>query len=509
MRHFNILFTHELKQQAKSFIFVLMMFMSLLMAFICGYIQVGDFAERQAVYQEELRVSLEQQREALAYSQFNVPVLFAPNPMSIVCRGVDESTGNKSIISPVRLPDFETTSQRRNPFLAIFSNLDISGIVKILSIFVLLLAAGLISGEREARAWHQIFSNSVRRFDYYLSKYCASAISTLLSLFILFLATAILIVINPMVQTSAIFWGRFGLMFLASFFYLSVFIMLGLMVSARTQTIGTSALWSVLIWIGVSFIYPNLVSTITDKPLDADNRLANREMNNIEDDSYRKFVEKAKRPSFQQMIHIPFTRNFNPNIQEQRLLARSGLLAVISMSEKFVLDAELSQWQNMFPILWEYQQALQSQKDLMRQKQLKQQKLNHAFTCFLPDVLYEQALSSLANTGIDYRDTYLRTELRRFRSQVFDYLESKKAFSEKFFTLFPKERWTDNWADYTAAEKEIYGDYEKQRNYPRLSIADAPVFTFTEKFDFPVGIVVLLGLNMLLLITGLALFQKS
>jgi len=506
---FKILLLHELKQQAKSFIFVLIMIVSLLMAFICGFIQVHDFAERQAVYQEELRTAQEQQKEALAYSQFMIPVLFAPNPTSIFFRGVDESIGNKSIISPVRLPDFDTTSQRRNPFLAMFSNLDISGIVKILSIFVLLLAAGLISGEREERTWHLIFANSVRGFDYYLSKYCATAFSTLLSLFILFFATSIYIIANPMVQTTAGFWVRLGLVFVTSFLYLSVFITLGLLVSARSHHAGASMLWGVLIWIGISFIYPNLVSTITNEPLDADSRLVNREIIKIEEDCYQKYMEKWT-GNFQQMIHMPFTRSFDQNIPEQNLLTRSSNIdAVISMSEKFVLDATLANWEHMWPVLWQYQQDIQNQKDLFRQKQLRQQKTGDVITCFLPDVLYEQSLASITNTGIDFRDEYLRAELRLFRSQTLEYLDSKKAFTEKFFTQFPKERWKDNWDEYTDADKEIYGNFEKQENYPRLSVADAPFFTFTEKFTFPAGLPLLLLVNLLLLIVGLTLFQKS
>ena len=509
MKNFTILLIHELKQQSKSFIFVLMLIVSLLMSFVCGFIQVNDFAERQSVYQEELRTAQEQQKEALAYSQFTIPVLLAPNPMSIFYRGVDESIGNKSIISPVRLPDFETSSQRRNPFLAMFSNLDISGIVKLLSIFVLLLAAGIISGEREERTWHLIFANSVKGFDYYLSKFCATAISTLFSLFILFFAIGILVAASPMTLTTAGFWGRLGLVFLTSFLYLSVFIALGLMVSARSQSAGTSVLWGVLIWIGISFIYPNLASTIAHKPLDADNRLVNREIKSIEEDSYQKYTAVRAWHGLQ-MVHIPFERNFDPNVLEQRLLTRSGIpAAVTSMSEKAVLDTELANWENMFPILWKYQQDIQDQKDLMRQKQLKQQNTNHVFTCFLPEVLYEQSLAALTNTGVNYRDEYLRSELRRFRNQVFDYLDGKKAFTEKFFTQFPRERWSDNWNDYTAAENEIYGNYQKQENYPRLQITDAPAFTIAERFSFPAGLPILLGVNILLLFAGLALFQKS
>ena len=504
MKNFSILLIQELKQQSKSFIFVLMLVVSLLMAFICGFIQVNDFSERQVVYQEELRTALEQQRDAIAYSQFTIPVLLAPNPMSIFHRGVDESIGNKAIISPVRLPEFETTSQRRNPFLSMFSNLDISGIVKILSIFVLLLAAGLISGEREDRTYNLIFANSVKGFDYYMSKFFATALSTLLSLFILFFTTCILMITSQMVQITAEFWGRVGLMFLTSFLYLSVFIALGLIVSARTQTAGTSVLWGVIIWVGISFIYPNLASTIANRPLDAENRITNREIKRIEDESFQNYmtVWRALRS-----YSMTFAHPFDQNIPEQRLLTRVFMKrAVIGMSQKAILENALENWENMWPILWKYQQDVLAQKDLMRQKQLRQQKANHVFTSFLPDVLYENSLAALANTGIAYRDEYLRTELRRFRSQVFDYLNSKNAFTEKFFTQFPKERWRDNPNEYSVVEREIYGNFE---NYPRLSMADAPVFTFAKKFNFPAGLPVLLGMNILLLIAGLAFFQKS
>jgi hypothetical protein len=311
-----------------------------------------------------------------------------------------------------------------------------------------------------------------------------------------------------MIQTTAGFWGRLGLIFLTSFLYLSVFIALGLTVSARAQSVGTSVLWGVLVWVGISFIYPNLVSTVANKPLDADNRLANNEIRAIEEDSYQKYAAARIRHGLQ-MFHIPFIRGFDPKIPEQRLLTRSHLDAVTSMSEKAVLDAELANWETMWPVLWKYQQDMQAQKDLMRQKQLQQQNTGYAFTCFLPDVLYEQSLATLANTGVDYRDEYLRTELKRFRGRLFGYLEDKKAFTEKFFTQFLKERWRDDWDDYTDAEKEIYGSFAKQENYPRLEISDAPAFTVTGKFGFPIGFPALLGVNILLFYFGLALFQRS
>ena len=50
MKNFAVLLKSEMRNQTHSFIFILMMLVALLMAFTCGYIQLTDFTERQAVY---------------------------------------------------------------------------------------------------------------------------------------------------------------------------------------------------------------------------------------------------------------------------------------------------------------------------------------------------------------------------------------------------------------------------------------------------------------------------
>ena len=518
MNNFTVLLKSELRNQTHSFIFLLMMLVSLLMAFTCGYIQLTDFTERQSAYQEELRVSTEKQRETMAYSQFSIPVLIAPNLLSVFHKGIDESVGNKVDISPVRLTDFQETAQRRNPFLSVFSDMDVSDIVKILSLFTLILSAGLISSERENNIYRLVFANSVKKTDYYLSKYCATSVSILLSLLVLFLSIIVLIVINPMVQTSGMFWAKLSLLFLTSFLYLSVFILLGLLLSARSANAGSSILWGVLLWITISFIYPNVVSTLINKPMDAESRNMNREIKTIEDERFNEYTALPLEMNWEVWMityngvtfNIPMTDEFNPNIQEQGLLARVSRQSLamhpfVSMSEKRVLESNQIQWEGLLPVYFKYQQDIRSQRDALHQKQLKQQNVNNWFTCFLPDILYEQSVSSLSNTNIIYRDKYIQEELKLFRSFVFDYLNTKKAFSENFFTQFPKNRWNEEWSAYTEDEKTIYSNKD---SYPKISYEDAPVFTLKQKNEFPVGILFIIGMNLMLFLVGLVSFQN-
>jgi ABC-type transport system involved in multi-copper enzyme maturation permease subunit len=508
MNNFAVLLKAELKNQTHSFIFVLMTLVSLLITFTCGYIQLTDYTERLSVYHEELRLSTQEQKGAMVYSQFSIPVLIAPNLLSVFHKGIDESIGNKIIISPVKLPEFQETAQRRNPFLSIFSDLDISNIVKILSLFTLILSAGLISREKENNIYKLIFANSVKKTAYYLSKYCATGISVLLSLIILFLSLSILIKINSQIQTSGFFWIKLIFIFFASYLYLSIFILLGLLLSSLSRNAGISVLWGVLLWITISFIYPNLVSTIINKPIDSDKRLNNLAVNEIIDNSLKDFKSiKYNDLCNNNMIHIPMSIDFNSDFPEQKLLAYSNMFEFVSMSEKCVLEGQLFLWENLWKILFNSQRDIQFQYDIYRNKQIKQEKSNYLFTCFLPDILYESAVSSLSNTGINYRDQFIRNELRFFRTQVFDYLNSKKAFTEKFFTQFPKDEWIDNWNDYTDNQKKMYGDGNNMNNYPHLSYADAPSFHLSEKFQASIHLFILLIFNIVIFLTGLKVYQ--
>jgi ABC-type transport system involved in multi-copper enzyme maturation permease subunit len=456
-------------------------------------------------------MSSQKQEETMAYSQFSIPVLIAPNLLSVFHKGIDESVGNKVDISPLRLTDFQETSQRRNPFLSLFSDMDISGIVKILSLFTLILSAGLISRERENNTYKLVFANSIKKSVYYLSKYCATGISALLSLTVLFLSILILILVNPMIQLSGIFWMKLFTLFLTSFLYLSVFILLGLLLSSCSENAGSSVLWSVLLWITISFVYPNLVSTFVNKPMDAEIRNMSREIKRIEDNGFSEFSSLSLNlKPFMGMIHVPMNAYFDQNIQEQRLLTRLNtqdftLMAFISMSEKYILENNRIKWENLFPIYFQYQQDICAQRDILHQKQLEQQDINHLFTCFLPDILYEQAVSSLSGTNISYRDKYIQDELKMYRNRVFDYLNSQRAFSEKFYTQLPEELWKDNWDDYPTNIKEIYSGKD---TYPKISYKDAPLFILKKKNEFPLELLFITGMNLLLFFVGLGIFQN-
>jgi hypothetical protein len=148
MKNFKILLFHEFLQQVKSFKFILMVALSLIVTIFTVYIQVADFKERVQNYDTERLKADEEAAKAGTFAELNVPVIIPPNPLSIFSKGFDEKAGNKIIISVEDLPELETVAQKKNPFMGIFTNFDIVSIVKIIfSLMAIFLISDSIAGD--------------------------------------------------------------------------------------------------------------------------------------------------------------------------------------------------------------------------------------------------------------------------------------------------------------------------------------------------------------------------
>ncbi len=147
MSHFKHLLKNELLHQVYSLKFLTMSVFAILFGLLCISIQIMDYQDRKAVYDEEVLKADEASRSAKVYSQLQVPIVIEPNPLSIFAKGSDEKIGNRIVISVFQLLQFEDTSQKKNPFMAIFSTFDLVTLVQILfSIMALFLVSDSIAG---------------------------------------------------------------------------------------------------------------------------------------------------------------------------------------------------------------------------------------------------------------------------------------------------------------------------------------------------------------------------
>lgn len=186
-------------------------------------------------------------------------VLREPSRMSIFVKGVDSAVGRSAMVS--RDPNTVLRDSRfgLNPIFAVFGELDLAFIVKmILSLFALLFSYNAVSGERETGTLKQVFSNSIGRASFIIGKSIGGLITLLLTLLLPLIIALLMLMTVFNVNFSGEEWIRIGLMTLTFVFYLTVFYLLGMLMSAVTRQTAVSFLLCLFVWVLSVAVMPRL-----------------------------------------------------------------------------------------------------------------------------------------------------------------------------------------------------------------------------------------------------------
>ena len=192
------------------------------------------------------------------YSQLKLEVAKPPEPLSVICLGIERQLGSTAIVSYEDVPTEAKILGGGNPLLNVFSAVDVVLMVQIgFSLFVISIAYDTICGERESGTLALVASNPVSKYHILIGKYLGGMASLLAPLAIGWIAAAILINADLVIEFHIAQWSRFGLLFAASGLYLSVFFLLSMLVSAITRRSASALVWLLFLWILLVFIIPN------------------------------------------------------------------------------------------------------------------------------------------------------------------------------------------------------------------------------------------------------------
>ena len=498
MKNLKILLAHEFLQQVKSFKFILMVTLSLIVTLFTVYVQVTDFKERFQNYEAEKLKATEEAGKAGTFAELNVPVIIPPNPLSIFSKGFDEKAGNKIKISVEDLPELETIAQKKNPFMAVFINFDIVSIVKIiLSLMAIFLIADSIAGEREEQTLKMIFINRVNRLEFFIAKYIAALTAISIPLFAIFLFSSFYISIQPSIQLSINFWLMLLLIFLSSLGFLSVFVFLGLWISIKASSSAQVMIYGLLVWMLVVFIYPDLANYTVSKVIDVpSSEELKADIDRIYNEYGVKLIEDHEknypkgRYYFSYMFQGSKIMFINKDNWVISLPSKQGI------TSKFKLEFDAGQVKRMIPVLLEYQDKMMDTYYDYRNNQLKQKRTASWLQVLMPGYLLDETARSLAGTSYDIRVLSLLKKTRQYRSIYINYINSKNGFGPKYFTQIPQEIWSDDRNDYNP----VIDLYNSRDNYPLLNLTDIPEFPTIEKFKVPLELFFLLLINLALLL---------
>ena len=270
------LIRRELLDNLMTFRFAVAVFIMLLLVVANTAVLLKDYERRLAAYNTTLKTEHQRSRERKTYSGGRLGVARPPNPLSIFNVGLDKRLGNEIWISHGFVPTLwdAGTYKMTNPLLNLFSSIDIVFIFKVvLSLIALVFAYDAIAGERERGTLRLVVTHPVSRGQILLAKYISAMLCLLVPLLISLLLAVILLTTSIAISLSVGDFLLIGGIILSSIVYLSVFYLIGMLISAVTRRTGTALMLAMFVWGFWVLMYPNVILAAIAAPQTSQTRM--------------------------------------------------------------------------------------------------------------------------------------------------------------------------------------------------------------------------------------------
>ena len=265
------LIRRELLDNLMTFRFAAATFIMLLLVVANTFVLIIDYERRLASHNDAVKIHQRQLQEKITYSagMETLSVDRPPNPLSIFNVGFDKRLGNEVWVSHEFVPALWDARMHGsdNPFMNMFASIDIVFIFEIvLSLLALIFAYDALAGEYEGGTLRLVLTHPVRRGHILLAKYISAMLCLLVPLLMSLLLAVILLAMSTSISLGINDFLRIGGIILASVAYLSVFYLIGLLISAATRRTSTALMLSMFAWGFLVLVYPNVILTVIPRP---------------------------------------------------------------------------------------------------------------------------------------------------------------------------------------------------------------------------------------------------
>ena len=256
----------EIREHLFNLRFLLTLVLIMCMMIVCGFVFVGKYHQNLIDFRENINQNNSQLSKASARL---CDVAFQEQQLQIKASAMEliSEGGLKQLPNTFRMDTFQISLpemiKRSNTLLPDFADVDWAFIISIiLSFFALLLVYDAVSGEKVKGTLRLVQSNAISRTSVIVGKYLGAMTALSLPLLISSLVSLLIVFLYGRISFSLIQISQIGLFFMAALLYLSTFISIGLLISARTQNPVTSIIYSLLIWVILVILIPNSGGTI-------------------------------------------------------------------------------------------------------------------------------------------------------------------------------------------------------------------------------------------------------
>ena len=447
------LIRHELLTYLMSARFCVAVVTTLLLAVTNTFVLIGAHEERIADYNRREAVNREKVAGIPTYSSFNLKIERPPAPMSIFSAGLDLQYGNSIEImfsvAPTLL-DPVSPLGLNNPYMNLFSQIDLVFIFQVvLSLLALFFAYDAIAGDWESGILRLVMSHPVRQGYILFAKYIAAMVCLLLAVLISLLMVTIQCILTPSIHLGPDDFVRIGGIFLTTIVYLSVFYLIGLLISTTTRRTITSLMLCLFLWVILVLVYPNW-SRFTLNPV-GDTRGEKIST----DKQITQILEETEREERRFLVNSPLEgkppvfRNLFGNVS-----FGSGSVGPWHMGF-YKINGELKNaaaplvphLQNFHEFaarlrIHNAEQIGSIRQQLAVQTSLQQARGDERLMKLSPASLYTFATAAWAGTDLETMVDYVRAA-QRYRRSLIDYFENKGVFGS--LQWFARNQGSINW----------------------------------------------------------------
>ncbi len=449
---FRNLIRQELLNHLMSARFFAAVVITLLLVVANSIVLLEDYERRLARHSHQENIHRQKVQEAKTYSTLKLSIERPPNPLSLFSTGLDKRLGSTFEIYHGLVPMISDGSARSldNAFLNLFSKIDLALIFQVvLSLMALLFAYDAIAGDWENGTLRLVISHPVRRGTVLLAKYIGAMVCLLIPVLMSLLLVMILLSTASSIQLSGADFLRIGGIVLTTTIYLSVFYLIGLLISTTTRRTATSLMLCMFLWVALVLVYPNW-SRFALTPVGDTRAIHSSTSQQVE-----QIWEEVDREERRFLANSPLEgkpQKFNLDVPQSSSFNSKG-----NLSRRYGVDMKVSnQSDPLVPHVQKYHATMGAlyirsaeQIALVRKQSLDSTSLRKAIwherlMKLSPASLYTFATSTWAGTDLEGMSDFVQAA-QAYRRTVIDYFHDKDAFASRQW--FASDKGAVDWWD--------------------------------------------------------------
>jgi len=247
-----------------SFVLILILMISSGLLFVRSYRQkVVDYRRVVNENNRVLKRAAQSLRDVATSDQI---VVKSPNKLELCAEGGESLLPNAFVLNAFDMLSMPQNEARANFMMPRFRFLDWVFVFSIiLSFIAFLMTYDVVSGEKQQGTLGLLLSNPISRATVLLGKYLGAIICLTLPVVLGLVLNLLIVSLSPLISFSGSEWMKILTIGVASMVYLSVFVLIGLFVSASTRAPVTSGIVLLFIWIFSAVVVPHSVGMLAGK----------------------------------------------------------------------------------------------------------------------------------------------------------------------------------------------------------------------------------------------------